>query len=88
MVGGCSFVSIRNRRGDVRVHCVFQRRGAAAVRLTCILDKVLVELWTVPVLWDVAYEEPVVVVRYRHSHLPALPDLGTVELIFSFFFFI
>lgn len=67
---------------------MFQRRGAVWLRLTCILDKVLVELWTVPVLWDVSYEEPVVVVRYRHSHLPALPDLGTVELIFLAFLFI
>lgn len=34
----------------------------------------------VPVLGDVANEEPVVVVRDGHAHLPALPDLAAVEL--------
>lgn len=51
------------------------------VRLTCILDKVLLELVPVPVLWDVAHEEPVVVVRNGHAHLPAFADLTAVELL-------
>ncbi len=49
-------------------------------RLTCKLVKVLVELVPVPVLGDVAHEEPVVVVRDGHAHLPAFADLTTIEL--------
>lgn len=51
------------------------------MRLTCILDQVLMELVPVPVLGDVAHEEPVVVVRYGHAHLPAFADLTAVELL-------
>jgi len=49
-------------------------------QLTCKLVKVLVELVPVPVLGDVAHEEPVVVVRDGHAHLPAFADLTTIEL--------
>lgn len=49
-------------------------------RLTCKLVKVLVELVPVPVLGDVTHEEPVVVVRDGHAHLPAFADLTTIEL--------
>ena len=49
-------------------------------RLTCILDKVLVELTPVPIFGDVAHEEPVVVVRNGHAHLPAFADFTAIEL--------
>lgn len=49
-------------------------------QLTCKLVKILVELVPVPVLGDVAHEEPVVVVRDGHAHLPAFADLTTIEL--------
>ena len=48
--------------------------------LTCVLVELFEQLVPIPVLWNVAHKEPVVIERYGNAYFLPLPRLMVIQL--------
>ena len=48
--------------------------------LTCVLGELFEQLVPVPVLWNVAHKEPVVIERYGNANFLSLPRFIVIQL--------
>ena len=48
--------------------------------LTCVLGELFEQLVPIPVLWNVAHKEPVVIERYGNANFLSLPRFKVIQL--------